>query len=65
LLTGDYLTTEGQDPGDDIEIIQRAGLEPNRSSNAFDPKAVKDRHREPNPSSAAGTATSNATNIDD
>jgi len=65
LLTGDYLTTEGQDPGDDIEIIERAGLEPNRSSNSFDPTAVKDRHREPNPSSAAGTATSNATNIDD
>jgi len=61
LLTGDYLTTEGQDPGDDIEIIERAGLEPNRSSNDFDPEAVKQRHRKPGPDSAAGTATSNAT----
>jgi biotin synthase len=61
LLTGDYLTTEGQDPGDDIEIVQRAGLEPNRSANDFDPEAVKQRHREPGPDSAAGTATSNAT----
>ena len=60
LLTGDYLTTEGQDPGDDIEIIQRAGLEPNRSSNEFDPEAVKQRHRRPGPDSAAGSATSNA-----
>ena len=60
LLTGDYLTTEGQDPGDDIDIIRRAGLEPNRSSNDFDPAAVKRRHRDPDPDTAAGTATSNA-----
>ena len=60
LLTGDYLTTEGQDPGDDIDIIQRAGLEPNRKSNAFDPERVRDRHRETDPETAAGTATSNA-----
>ncbi|WP_455449532.1 biotin synthase BioB [Natrinema thermotolerans] len=44
LLTGDYLTTEGQSPGDDIEIIERAGLEPNRGTNDFDPEEVKARH---------------------
>jgi biotin synthase len=61
MLTGDYLTTEGQDPGDDIEIVRRAGLEPNRSVNEFDPEAVTQRHRDPDPNTAAGTATSNAT----
>ncbi|MES3517160.1 MAG: biotin synthase BioB [Natronomonas sp.] len=60
LLTGDYLTTEGQDPGDDIDIVRRAGLEPNREINSFDPEAVKKRHREPDPDTAVGTATSNA-----
>jgi biotin synthase len=68
LLTGDYLTTEGQDPADDIEIIERAGLEPNRSANEFDPEAVKRRHAEGadtgGPDTAAGTATSNATDDD-
>jgi biotin synthase len=71
LLTGDYLTTEGQDPADDIEIIERAGLEPNRSANEFDPEAVKQRHSEDGdtatpeaPETAAGTATSNATDDD-
>lgn len=66
LLTGDYLTTEGQDPADDIEIIERAGLEPNRSVNEFDPEAVKARHREDRPelSTAVGTATSNAEKSD-
>ncbi len=64
LLTGDYLTTEGQDPGDDIEIIRRAGLEPNRETNDFDPDQVRDRHRKPAPETAAGTATSNATQDD-
>ncbi len=44
LLTGDYLTTEGQSPGEDIEIVERAGLEPNREVNEFDPEAVKARH---------------------
>ncbi|MFA9504783.1 biotin synthase BioB [Natrinema sp. H-ect1] len=44
ILTGDYLTTEGQSPGDDIEIIERAGLEPNRDTNEFDPEEVKARH---------------------
>jgi biotin synthase len=63
ILTGDYLTTEGQDPGDDIEIIERAGLEPNREVNEFDPERVKAEHREPAPETdtAVGTATSNAT----
>jgi len=64
LLTGDYLTTEGQDPGDDIEIIRRAGLEPNRGTNEFDPERVKERHREPALETAAGTATSNASQDD-
>ncbi|MDG5760451.1 biotin synthase BioB [Natronococcus sp. A-GB1] len=44
LLTGDYLTTEGQSPGEDLEIVERAGLEPNREVNEFDPEAVKARH---------------------
>jgi len=61
ILTGDYLTTEGQDPGEDIEIVRRAGLEPNRSVNGFDPEAVEHRHRGSDPDTAAGTATSNAT----
>jgi biotin synthase len=64
LLTGDYLTTEGQDPGEDIEIVERAGLEPNRSVNGFDADEVKQRHRTDGPETAAGTATSNAS-IDD
>jgi len=41
ILTGNYLTTEGQTPADDLEIIERAGLEPNRSVNAFDPEGVR------------------------
>jgi biotin synthase len=45
LLTGDYLTTDGQSPGDDIEIVERAGLEPNRDVNEFDPEEVKSRHQ--------------------
>ncbi|WP_247001440.1 biotin synthase BioB [Halosolutus gelatinilyticus] len=44
ILTGDYLTTEGQSPGEDIEIIERAGLEPNTEVNEFDPDEVKARH---------------------
>jgi biotin synthase len=63
ILTGDYLTTEGQSPGDDIEIMERAGLAPNRDVNDFDPAEVKDRHcdPDPDPDTAVGTATSNAT----
>ena len=66
ILTGDYLTTEGQDPGDDIDIVRRAGLEPNRDVNEFDPEEVRQRHRDPAPDTAVGTATSNAsTELDD
>lgn len=41
ILIGDYLTTEGQSPGEDIEVMERAGLEPNMEANEFDPEAVK------------------------
>jgi biotin synthase len=41
ILTGDYLTTDGQSPGEDIEVIERAGLEPNTAVNDFDAEAVK------------------------
>ncbi|WIV66326.1 biotin synthase BioB [Natrialbaceae archaeon AArc-T1-2] len=53
LLTGDYLTTGGQSPGEDIEIIERAGLEPNREVNDFDPEAVKSRSEDETPHSPA------------
>jgi len=59
ILTGDYLTTEGQSPGDDLEIVERAGLEPNTGTNEFDPEAVMDRADDPSePETAAGTAQS-------
>ncbi|AEH35513.1 biotin synthase BioB [Halopiger xanaduensis] len=58
LLTGDYLTTEGQSPADDLKIIERAGLEPNRETNAFDPEAVTARRGD------AGASTSEATRTD-
>jgi biotin synthase len=61
LLTGDYLTTTGQSPADDIEIVRRAGLEPNTDANDFDPDAVGGG--EAGIDTAAGTARSNA--IDD
>lgn len=72
VLTGDYLTTEGQAPGDDIRAMERAGLEPNMDANEFDPEAVKARadgdagseseaDRDVELETAAGTATSNAT----
>jgi biotin synthase len=60
MLTGDYLTTEGQDPADDIEIVRKAGLEPNKSVNDFDEEAMRARHRDEGPATAAGSATSNA-----
>jgi biotin synthase len=65
LLTGDYLTTEGQSPGDDLEIIERAGLEPNRDANEFDPEAVKARHSGAAESSTDGTASTGAEPSDD
>ncbi|EMA48101.1 biotin synthase [Halococcus morrhuae DSM 1307] len=57
VLTGDYLTTEGQSPGADIEAMERAGLEPNMESNEFDPEAVKARDRD---DSAVGTPAESA-----
>ena len=65
MLTGDYLTTEGQSPGDDIETVEKAGLEPNMEANEFDPAAVKERGNDAadpdaNVETAAGTATSEA-----
>jgi biotin synthase len=66
VLTGNYLTTTGQSPGEDIETIERAGLQPNMETNEFDAAAVKARGRDdadsPTPpvETAAGTATSNA-----
>jgi len=69
MLTGDYLTTEGQSPADDIAIVERAGLEPNTDANDFDPGAVKARHDgtdadappdlDGDAETAAGSATSN------
>jgi biotin synthase len=65
ILTGDYLTTGGQSPGDDIEVMEKAGMEPNMDANEFDKAAVKaragDESAEPEEiETAAGTATSNA-----
>jgi len=61
ILTGDYLTTSGQSPGDDIEVIERAGLEPNTETNEFDPERVKSRASgDADVETAAGSATSNA-----
>ncbi|WP_335998875.1 biotin synthase BioB [Halorientalis halophila] len=66
ILTGDYLTTGGQSPGEDIEVMERAGMEPNIAQNEFDAEAVKARaDGDPadgaeKPETAAGTATSNA-----
>ena len=65
ILTGDYLTTGGQSPGDDIELMEDAGLEPNMEANEFDPEAVKQRTDETDIETAAGTATSNAEPGDD
>jgi biotin synthase len=62
ILTGDYLTTSGQSPGDDIEVMERAGMEPNMDANEFDKEAVKARADEDDSTveTAAGSATSNA-----
>ncbi|MCL9814633.1 biotin synthase BioB [Natranaeroarchaeum aerophilus] len=62
ILTGDYLTTGGQSPGEDIEVMERAGLRPNMDTNEFNPAAVKSRADDSTETeTAAGTATSNAT----
>ena len=59
ILTGDYLTTEGQSPAEDLEIVEEAGLEPNTAANEFDPERVKDRDDDgPDPETAAGSAQS-------
>jgi len=47
ILTGDYLTTEGQSAGTDIEVIEQAGPRPNMDANEFDPEAVKARQSTP------------------
>jgi biotin synthase len=67
ILTGDYLTTGGQSPGDDIEVMEEAGMEPNMEANEFDAEAVKAQAgAEPDGGdgdeldTAAGSATSNA-----
>ncbi|ELY66533.1 biotin synthase BioB [Natrinema versiforme] len=65
LLTGDYLTTEGQSPGEDLEIIERAGLEPNRDTNEFDPEVVKARHDGAGESSTDETVSTGAEPSDD
>lgn len=63
MLTGDYLTTGGQSPAEDLEVIERAGLQPNTSINDFDPDAVgRAGDDDAAVETAAGTATSNATN---
>ena len=59
ILTGDYLTTEGQSPADDLEIVEAAGLEPNTETNEFDPEEVKGRAADSDePETAAGSAQS-------
>ncbi|AFK20914.1 biotin synthase BioB (plasmid) [Haloferax mediterranei ATCC 33500] len=67
ILTGDYLTTEGQSPGDDLEIIERAGLEPNMEANEFDPETVKDGCTDSDSAveTAAGTAVTNVNVTED
>ncbi len=66
ILTGDYLTTDGQSPADDLDIIERAGMEPNMEVNEFDPEAVRRRADEcDGPDTAAGSATSKATQKND
>jgi biotin synthase len=70
ILTGDYLTTEGQSPADDLDAIERAGMEPNTEANEFDPEAVREHHRadeerSTDPETAAGSATSKAHSSDD
>jgi len=59
ILTGDYLTTEGQSAADDLEIVEQAGLEPNTETNEFDPERVKERAEGgTDPETAAGSAQS-------
>lgn len=66
ILTGDYLTTSGQSPGDDIAVMERAGMEPNMEINEFDSEVVKARTNDEYSTveTAAGSVTNN-TDIDD
>ena len=56
LLTGDYLTTGGQDAATDFEVIEDAGLEPNMAVNEFDPERVTDRQNATQGSTAGSDA---------
>jgi len=59
ILTGDYLTTEGQSPADDLDIVEEAGLKPNKDANDFDPETVRERADDGTaPETAAGSAQS-------
>ncbi|WP_248515630.1 biotin synthase BioB [Salinarchaeum laminariae] len=70
ILTGDYLTTNGNDAADDLDVIEQAGMEPNMDANEFDPDEVRARADggddantaadASKPETAAGTATSKA-----
>ncbi len=60
VLTGDYLTTEGQSAAKDLEVIERAGLEPNTAVNEFDPADVgarSDRNGESTDAAVGPSAT--------
>lgn len=65
ILTGDYLTTDGQSPGEDLEIIERAGLVPNMEANEFDPAAVKARNDGTEQSPTDTVASTGAESSDD
>jgi biotin synthase len=65
ILTGDYLTTGGQSPGEDIEVIERAGLEPNVDGNEFDPEAVKARADGERAVETAAKTTASDAKLDD
>ncbi|WP_396613762.1 biotin synthase BioB (plasmid) [Haloferax sp. S1W] len=65
ILTGDYLTTEGQSPGDDIEIVERAGLRPNMEANEFDPEVVKSRSKGVTDGVAESATAGGDTELDD
>ena len=68
ILTGNYLTTEGQSPARDVEIMEKAGMEPNTEVNDFDPdelKARDDTSTVDPVDTAVGTAVSNAESPND
>jgi len=49
LLTGDYLTTDGQSAAEDLRVLERADMQPSRAVNDFDPDAVKSRASDDRP----------------